>query len=228
MTDVAGTAPPSSQLRRLWGGHPPRKSRLHTYKGRFVDSPALLYLPKTVYSTVLLKLTGRREAVPWLGYRVVKRLEEILTPDSAVLEYGSGMSTIWLAARCKTLVSVESSPSWHEHVAKDLAARGLTHVDYRLLEGPAIPRLGDYPDEFFDLVIVDGELLRDQCARTATQKVKRGGYVLFDNSDLPGEEFREAERVLLEACDARGGDKWYYSDLYPFIIAACESLLVRL
>jgi len=38
-----------------------------------------------------------------------------------------------------------------------------------------------YPDEMFDLVIIDGRA-RCGCIRSSMNKVKRGGYILLDNS----------------------------------------------
>jgi hypothetical protein len=70
--------------------------------------------------------------------------------------------------------------------------------------------------------VVDG-IVRDEAARVAVQKVKPGGYIFFDNSDVPWPEYKAARRVLLEAAD----EIWFYNDLCPFQVQVNESMLVK-
>jgi hypothetical protein len=173
---------------RLWSrlltGDGLRKTRLHTISGNRVDLGGLLYLPKSMWSVALLKLFGYRQRVPWLGYRAVKRLESILQPDWRVLEFGSGMSSLFFASRCAQLVSVESDPAWYDSMRELFAQKGIANVDYRLRSLEAYTDHPDLPDHSFDLILVDG-MVRDRAAALALQKVKPGGYVMLDNSDTP-------------------------------------------
>ncbi|HWZ92235.1 MAG TPA: hypothetical protein VNW92_25400, partial [Polyangiaceae bacterium] len=82
---------------RLVTGDGLRRSRFHTYQGQLLDPGAFAYLPHCVSSVLLLKLFGYRQHVPWLGFRVVRRLQTLIRPDFRILEFGSGMSSLFFA-----------------------------------------------------------------------------------------------------------------------------------
>ena len=46
--------------------------------------------------------------VPWMGYCVIDFLEERLTRDFRIFEFGSGGSTLFWASRCAEVVSYEA------------------------------------------------------------------------------------------------------------------------
>jgi predicted O-methyltransferase YrrM len=202
-----------------------RKTRLHTFSGNRIDLRGLMYLPKSVWSVILLKVLGYRQRVPWLGYRAVQHLGGIIQPHWRVLEFGSGMSSLFLAQRCHLLVSIESDPAWYGQMHQLFARRGIVNVDYRLRDPDGYTALPDLADHSFDLVVVDG-LVRDQAALVALQKVKPGeGYVFLDNSDVPWPEHKAARRVLTAAAEADGVR--VFNDLYPFQLQVNESMLVK-
>ena len=116
----------------LFKGTPLRRSRFHNHRGERVDAKGLAYLPHSVATTTWLKLTGRRPETPWLGYRAVKRLDELIEPDWRILEFGSGMSTIWFARRCAFVLSLETDDRWFANVRAHLERAGLENVDCRL------------------------------------------------------------------------------------------------
>jgi hypothetical protein len=205
---------------RLISGDSLRKTRFHTYLGEFLDPPAFAYLPHAVGSTLLLKVFSHRIEAPWLGFRGVKALASLLTPSSRVLEYGSGMSSLFFARRCAKLVSVEENPAWHAEMSRRFAADGLDNIDYRLRTDRAgYANLDDYPDASFDLALVDG-IERVSSVRTALAKVKPGGYIYLDNSDY----FKKSRAYLIEAT---AGDVRIFRDFCPFQIVASEGILAR-
>lgn len=229
LSSVAGLSKMTTGvLKQLWSrvvtGDGLRKTRFHTYSGVRIDLSGLRYLPRSLWSVVLLKLFGYRQHVPWLGYRAVARLRGLIRPEWRVLEFGSGMSSLFFAKRCGHLVSIESDPAWHEQMNRLFAAAGHANVDYRLRELQTYTALQDLPDQSFDFVMVDG-VVRDQAARVAVQKVKPGGFILLDNSDVPYDEYRAAREVLVQAAAAER--VWVFNDFYPFVIQVNESLLVQ-
>jgi predicted O-methyltransferase YrrM len=130
---------------------------------------------------------------PWLTPKAVEFLDRVLTRDMTGLEFGSGRSTAWFAARLRRLTSVEHYSVWYDRVKADLERQGLGNVDYRLvptgepasLGGPnPLPRyaavLNEFPDESLDVVLVDGEYRHD-CTLTAPPKLKPGGLLLIDD-----------------------------------------------
>jgi protein-L-isoaspartate O-methyltransferase len=216
-----------SPLDRFWKalvtGDGLRKSRLHTYSGARVDLAGLAYLPKSLWSRVLLEL-GHRQRVPWLGYRAVKRLEQIIHPDWSVLEFGSGMSTLFLAGRCRRVVSIESDPEWQGRMREIFAEKGIDNVDLRFRDVEAYTELADLADASFDLVVVDG-IVRDRASIVAVRKVRPGGYVFLDNSDVPWPDHKAARQTLIDA--AAPGRVEFFNDFYPFQVLVNESMLVR-
>lgn len=123
---------------------------------------------------------------PWLTQEAIGFLQHNLRPGMVGFEWGSGRSTIWLAARVRRMVSVEHDRVWYETIRHKIAKLQPSLVDYRLV--PA-DRLGDYarqidefPDDTFDFVLIDGED-REGCIRAAARKVRCGGFIILDNAD---------------------------------------------
>jgi hypothetical protein len=110
------------------------------------------------------------------------------------LEWGSGRSTTWLAARVAHLVAVEHDPAWHTRVKRELESRGLaSKVDYRLIEAPrnqmheplAHPYAAvadEFSDEALDFALVDGQM-RLRCVEKVLPKLKAGGLLVLDGAN---------------------------------------------
>lgn len=60
--------------------------------------------------------------VPWFTYPATRYLERIVQGHWRVLEYGSGNSTRWWAARVAEVVAVEHDPAWAHALRCDLPA----------------------------------------------------------------------------------------------------------
>lgn len=126
---------------------------------------------------------------PWLTPAAVRLLEKLLNSEDRGLEFGSGRSTTWLAARCASLVSVEDNPAWYEQVRGQLTARSLSHIDYRFVPGDDKNELADkyralaedLPDSGFDFILVDSEHHRDVLVNLVLPKLKPGGFLVVDN-----------------------------------------------
>lgn len=212
-------------LTRLIKGDGMRKSRLHNYNGQFLDASGFLYLPRSLRTTLLFKLANRRPELPWLGFRAINHLGKLIKPNWSVLEFGSGMSTIWFARRCGLLVSVETDRSWYDSVRTILSQKNFHNVDYRLSEKSEHEAVSDYQDATFDLVLVDG-YERDRVMKTAISKVKHGGYIYLDNSDVPYREHQTAKALLVAAAGAEAEIRTF-NDLYPTQFGVNEGTLVR-
>lgn len=129
---------------------------------------------------------------PWLVFDAQQRLEVLLRKDARVFEWGSGISTVWLARRAATVVSVEHDAAWYAAVGAALLERDLRNCDRRLIELGAretaheayAAAIDAFADSSFDLVIVDGRV-RTRCAAHAAPKVAPGGSLLLDNAERP-------------------------------------------
>jgi hypothetical protein len=66
--------------------------------------------------------------VPWQVPGSIYKEDENCRPDDIVLEFGAGGSTVFFAARCKTVVTVETDPNWALAVKKRLKDANLNNV----------------------------------------------------------------------------------------------------
>lgn len=139
--------------------------------------------------------TALRDGIPWIVPESFDKLKEIIKPDWKVFEWGAGGSTLYFASQCKFVVSVEHNIQWYNRVNDMLMDRILRSQAHLCL----VRGLGDgvenaftsyagfiksYPDNYFDLVYIDGEASsRGWCLTNSITKVKPGGYMLLDNSN---------------------------------------------
>jgi predicted O-methyltransferase YrrM len=131
----------------------------------------------------------RNPGVPWMPQRANEILEGMLRPTDRCLEWGSGDSTIWLRARCASIISVETDPSWYERVRADLSKRGYDPDSVRLLstEPADRPAESDYvrvvdafDDGELDVCFVDGEH-RPTCIFEVIPKLTSRGLLIVDD-----------------------------------------------
>ena len=156
----------------------------------------------SAFGTVGSLLTGDTRwdhGEPWWNARAISYLGEQLRPGSVAFEWGSGGSTVFLAGLGVTVTSIEHDPEWVAHVLERCPG-----ADVRLVPGETSgqlrsePVLRDRGQHFFDayvaaidqvaaesldLVIVDG-LCRIECVRRAQPKVRPGGLLVVDDTDL--------------------------------------------
>ena len=208
-----------------------RKSRFHDEKGNRVDAGGLIYAVPAFVTAVLRVAFDYRPERPTISYRAQRRLNELIQSDWRCAEFGSGMSTPWLARRCAFLLSVENDQTWHRKVERMIAAAGLGNVSYEFRQPDQFADLAAYPDGHFDFVLIDG-WDRHGCVVSALAKLKPGGWIYLDNSDkdmtIPGGDLRRAEEALLEAVRARDGSIEYFVDFSPTNFFAEQGLLARL
>lgn len=121
----------------------------------------------------------------WISEPAKKQLEKILKPDMEGLEFGSGCSTIWLAQRVKSLVSVEHDKKWYERVKKLLEQNNIENVKLVYAEvKDYLKVLKNYRNETLDFVFSDGlKQFRSRCIRASWPKIKKGGIMIIDNSE---------------------------------------------
>lgn len=208
-----------------------RKSRFHDEKGNFVDLAGLPYALPAFATAAAKRLFGRRPRVPMISYRGRAAIEAVLTPRCRMIEFGSGNSTPWFAARAAWVLSLEDDPDWFAHVQTVLAADGIANVRHELRSASAYADLSDIEDASVDFALVDGSD-RAGCIRAVMPKLKPGAWLYLDNSDKdmtdPDGDLRRAEAALLEAVSARGGGVRYFSDFSPSNFFVEQGMLARL
>lgn len=137
----------------------------------------------------LLKSRGRSTVTlrtPWLPYRLVDELEARLQPGMRVFEYGGGGSTLWFLDRGLDVVTVEHDATWSRILESRVDSSSWTLLVEPLGADGAgyVDAISAYPDDHFDLVVVDGRY-RSRCIGAALTKVQPGGLLVVDDVDRP-------------------------------------------
>ncbi|MEP7323363.1 MAG: hypothetical protein ABI761_15670 [Saprospiraceae bacterium] len=150
--------------------------------------------------------------IPWVVFKAKNWIDSYLNENMFVFEWGSGGSTIYFANRVKKVISIEHSIEWYEKVSNTIGYEKIKNCDYFLIEPQKssiaqflpygsytyvsktfkehsnllfkkyVRKIDEYPDEKFDLIMIDGRS-RAACINHAVKKVKKGGYLLLDNSE---------------------------------------------
>lgn len=125
-------------------------------------------------------------------------LERFINGGVNVFEWGSGESTIWMAQRCNSVVSIEHNSGYYPL----FKPRMPSNVDYKFIE-PNIPfenpadgsyeQLKNYVDSIrafpnrFDVVVIDGRA-RVACAQAAAETQRDDCIFLMHDWGLPTRE----------------------------------------
>ena len=167
---------------------------------------------KRWYSDMHSGKTTMSIGLPWMTYDAIAFLEEIISEENNVFEWGSGGSTIFFAARCKQVISVEHDKEWSKILKKKLDKLDINNVVLQEIEGEKtdnflilnpenaddyaskelksaglsyekyVKAIDQYKYNFFDIIVVDGRV-RNACIKRAIPHIKKGGYLIVDNSD---------------------------------------------
>jgi hypothetical protein len=212
-------------IQRVVAGGPYRKTRFHDERANFMGWAEFRHLPQATVQTFSRLVFSRYPELPWWPYPAIRHIEKVLRPDFHVWEYGSGMSSTWLARRVGTLETVDDNHQWHARVQARLARAGCSNAscELRSISAYAAPAGRTAPD----FVVVDGSV-RDECTRTALQYVKRPGFIYLDNSDMYRTDIEVAVGLLTEAAEKGGGELRLFVGLAPGMISSNQGLLLHL
>jgi len=161
--------------------------------------------------------------LPRLNLQTVEFLKKIITPESLVLETGSGNSTIWFGKQAKRVISLESDRDWYEKVRGFIKKENLQNVrlyfdpEYSIKQFKNVMENKDIIE--YDIVLHDGPFSTAQ--RILIMEfihlfVKAGGYLIVDDAhtrlctigimkylDILGWE----KTIIPHGCDAFGKRK---------------------
>lgn len=225
---MSTSSPMRSLLVKIVAGAPNRRTRFHDATGERVSLSRLVRNgSRGLVGAILRVLLGYRPQVPWISYDAQARLARHLTPSSRVLEFGSGMSTLWFAARAGEIVSVEHHPEWYAKIKGMLPQSPA--VDYRLAADAAT--YCEIADEAgFNLVMVDGRF-RDQCVAAGLKVLLPGGILYLDNSDHALDDYDgdvpRAVTLIEDAARQTGWQLERFTDFAPTMFFAQAGLLLQ-
>jgi hypothetical protein len=148
---------------------------------------------------------------PWITFDAIQYLEKRARSNQRIFEFGGGGSTLFFLKRCQEVVTVEHDAEWF-HLLKQLIedkklenwiGRLVAPEQGNLVETPSasepdhyssggtnkgvnykkyVSYIDSYPNEYFDIVLVDGRS-RPACIKHAAPKLKKGGLMVLDNAD---------------------------------------------
>jgi hypothetical protein len=151
---------------------------------------------------------------PWITFPVISILDKSITKASKVFEFGGGGSTLFFINRAAEVVTVEHDAEWYKILDQKLREKKISNWKGNLILpepsaatgglDPADPDhyfsadagfstnlfkayascIDQFPDHYFDVVLVDGRV-RPSCTMHSVEKIKKGGLLVIDNSDRP-------------------------------------------
>jgi hypothetical protein len=176
--------------------------------------------------------------VPWWTFDAIDEVERFLAahPRARTFEWGSGVSTLWLAAHGAQVTSVEHDRAWAERMLPLLPASVTLHVVEPAPAGPGAVRSGkagfagldfasyvaavDAVPGDLDLVVIDGRA-REACLDRVLDRLAPGGLIVFDDTER--DRYAAAIRRHGAALDVR-----WTRGRTPTIPYPCDTALVRL
>jgi predicted O-methyltransferase YrrM len=219
-------------LKKIWHGDREQYPRWRDEKGNFVGSRRLLINGSRATITGIARIAlGVRPELPWISYDAIEMLREHLKPNSRVLEFGSGMSTIWYARNAGHVVSVEDNKNWFDTIGKVFRDNKVANITYSLAENAEnYVNAGVNAGGCYDLIMVDGSF-RSDCIRVSLPLLASGGIIYLDNSDKhssgSGGDTRLAEELLLKYARENDCEVSSYSDFAPTQFFAQEGLCIK-
>ncbi len=214
---------------KIISGAPSRKTRLHDAKGNFCGwRVALLHGPFATITGFLRLVFGYRPALPWIPRGALAIIQGHLKSNSRVLEFGSGMSSIWLAKHAGEVHTIDDNPEWYGIVTQRSASfRNITCALGRTEEEYASFMSDDKVG--FDLIVVDGAFRRSECVKQAIKMLKPGGMLYLDNTDwdTEGGDMRTAESLAKQFAKETGADVTEVTDFSPTQFFVSQGLVVK-
>lgn len=200
---------------------------------------ALAYYPRW-RSSLKPNRSPLEDERPWVVFSALDFLDKILRKDMVVFEFGSGGSSAYFASKTSKVYTVEHERDWFERTSLFMVKRqynnwiGLlvepTLKQDRELNDDANPdhyasslkefsndsffnyahSIDKFDDAYFDVVMIDGRA-RVSCFQQAKSKVKKGGYIILDNSE------RESYKFIHEHLNEANWDKHNFFGPGPYV-----------
>ena len=166
--------------------------------------------------------------LPGWPFKVESKVDNFLkeTENSRVFEWGSGASSVWLAKRSGSVISIEHDTSWTIKMLGIVNQLGMKNLEIRYVGArstmtPVVPsnksgfRNLDFEEYVntlevlgkFDLIIIDGRA-RVDCWNRAVNHLNPNGMILFGNSNRKRYILRFAELSLLNISGLTPASPW--------------------
>jgi hypothetical protein len=118
--------------------------------------------------------------IPWMNFPVVRILQERLTKDLNLFEFGSGYSTLFYAKKVRAVTSVEYDEKWLNIIKSQVPDNVNIIFKREDVDGDYCRAIGETGDRY-DVVIVDGRD-RVNCIKQSISALSVKGVILLDDS----------------------------------------------
>jgi hypothetical protein len=126
-----------------------------------------------------LPLDAAGKPIPWFTYPAIEYLSQFDVRGKKIFEYGCGNSTAFWSERGAEVWGVDHDRAWFEKMSSGASARRTLYFsDQEQDYAGAISRAGTS----FDIVVIDG-VFRATCVDPALGHLRRGGFIVLDNSE---------------------------------------------
>ena len=145
-----------------------------------------LFSPRWVARRVAASAFSLRNPdAPLVAPGALLHADRWLRRDHFAFEWGSSLSTAWLARRAGRVVAVEQDPLWHGRMHALLVSKGLADaVELRLAPGEDyFSQIERFADDSIDFVVVDGPNPAMALAASLA-KLKHGGMLVVNGAHL--------------------------------------------
>ena len=224
---------PKLFLERLLRSNDHRRSRLHDRNGDLVPLPLIFKNgSRVLWSHLVFKLTGNRPKLPWISYEVINIFSLKLNKStSSILEFGSGMSTLWFVERAKLVCSVENDLEWYKVVKEKLKSENNIEYYFSSTEDEYI-KFKSNGNQKFDLILIDGPW-RANCILNSLHLINPGGYIYLDNADAESSsghrgEIKKAVQILEEFSKRNSASIEVFTDFAPTCLFATRGILIKM
>jgi hypothetical protein len=134
------------------------------------------------------------DPVPWMNYGVVCFLEERLTKNMSLFEYGSGYSTLFYSRFVGEVISAETDSAWYDRMNKLTGDNvKLVYVDFEQ-DGAYCSYIAGTGKKY-DVIVIDGKD-RNRCAQNCVGSLSERGVVIFDDTGSPS--YAEGVKFLMD------------------------------
>ena len=117
--------------------------------------------------------------LPWMTYPAISFLENYVSPEHNVFEYGSGNSTLWFAERCQSVAACEHDKNWASFIQNESPKNAsILHRGLSIKYESSIKDVDFSPD----IVLIDGRR-RIECAKFTIEYLGLNHVMILDNSE---------------------------------------------
>ncbi len=127
-------------------------------------------------------LNNKNEPLAWITYPALQFLNGLDLKGKNIYEYGSGNSTLYWANLGANVYSVEDNKTWFEFLKKKTENMKNINISLEINKIDFIQNIKKH-DMKFDIILIDGEHSRYECAKISLNYLHENGVIILDNSD---------------------------------------------